>query len=142
LKTDSNSLYNLAFNLREDAEIIHALILNQNTSPVSFSSGDIDENTGLPKQTGEGTRYLYTGNSGLVRLFLGRDLGLGSYFGGVDLGVSNSDGRIVVVSESREVMQNFDSHVKQLQIERDKQVAEIDSRYQQALEILKGSSNL
>src|SRR3989344_6156115 len=62
LVKDANSDYGLAFKLKEDAEIIYAPILNKETG--SFSSEDMDENTGLPTKLGKGNRTLYTMQNG------------------------------------------------------------------------------
>src|SRR3989344_818325 len=94
LVNDTASEYGLAFKLKEDAEIIYAPILNDEVG--NFSSEDIDEKTGLPIKLGKGNRTLYTRDSGLSRLCLGRNLGLSARDD--DLANSDSDGRVVVVS--------------------------------------------
>ena len=94
LKEDSNSEYGLSFKLRDDSEIIYSPILNKPAG--NFSSKDINKRTGLPKELGTGNRTLYTRESGFSRLFLGRGLDLCAYWG--SLAVSNSNGRVVVVS--------------------------------------------
>jgi hypothetical protein len=63
----------------------------------NFNSEDVDEKTGLPRQTGNDNRTLYTKDSGLSRLCLGRILSLYSDWGG--LADSDDGGRVVVVSE-------------------------------------------
>ena len=93
LANDSNSPYGLNFKLKEDAEIIYAPILNKDGR---FSSEDIDVETGLPLNLGEGNRNLYTRNSGLSGLYLGGVSSLGS--GDDYLSFSNDGGRVVVVS--------------------------------------------
>jgi hypothetical protein len=93
LRADSNSPHSLAFNLLEGAEIIYAPILNKLGN---FNSEDIDEITGLPKQTGQGNRTLYTRDSGLSRLYLYRYLYLNSNYD--YLADSGDGGRVVVVS--------------------------------------------
>ena len=96
LQEDSNSEYGLSFILADETQIIYAPILKEDCS---FSSQDIDENTGLPTRTrSDGERYLYTRKDGLSVLCLVRDLGLGS--DGDDLVNSGSDGRVVVVSDA------------------------------------------
>ena len=93
LRNDEDSNYSLAFNLRDDSEIIYVPILNENSE--NFSSQDIDEKIGLPKKLGEGERYFYTGDSGLSRLSLDDELGLGSL--DYHLADSDGDGRVVLV---------------------------------------------
>ena len=95
LRVDRNSNHELAFNLGEDAQIVYAPILNKSGN---FNSEDIDEKTGLPKKTEGGNRTLYITNSGLSRLYLNRNLCLGS--GIDDLAGSNDGGRVVVVSDA------------------------------------------
>ena len=95
LRLDAASPYDLAFKLREDASPVYALVLNSPNGS-KFSSLNIDESTGLPKQVGEGDRVLYTRDSGLSRLYLNWFLVLDSY--GVDLADLGGGGRVVVIS--------------------------------------------
>jgi len=96
LRIDKASPHGLSFNVREDAEIIHAPILDAETG--KFSSGDVDNKTGLPMKLGDGDRTFYTRQNGLSRLDLGWYLDLGSVWGGGDdLSDSYGDGRVVVV---------------------------------------------
>jgi hypothetical protein len=96
LVNDSKSEHDLSFKLKEDAQVIHAPILNKDGG--YFTSEMIDEQTGLPKQVGEnGDRYLYTRNSGLSGLYLNRVLIL--YSSWDDLAYSDSDGRVAVVGD-------------------------------------------
>ena len=98
LVKDNNSPYKLSFKLRESSNIIYTPILNKSGN---FSSKDIIKKTGLPKKTGkQGDRTLYTRDSGLSRLYLGRDLGLGSNWGG--LAGSDAGGRVVVLNKNSE----------------------------------------
>lgn len=96
LVKDSQSEHDLSFKLRENAQVFYAPILNKTGN---FTSEDIDEQTGLPRKTGDnGDRTLYTRNSGLSSLYLYRYLDLASY---IDLlAGSSSDGRVVVVGDS------------------------------------------
>lgn len=90
---DNNSRYKISFNLRENAELIHAPVLNEILT--HFSSENIDERTGLPKKLGEGNRYFYTGISGLSRFYLDERMSLDSYFD--NLAYSYHTGRVVVM---------------------------------------------
>ncbi len=131
LVTDSSSPHQLAFKIKDDAEISYDLsVLNKDGS---FSSEDIDKKTGLPTKTGSnGNRNLYTRNSGLSRLVLGRDLGLDSRSDG--LAYSVGDGRVVLVS-AEGTAQNY---LAILQKEADKQKAVIDDKLRRAQAVMKG----
>jgi hypothetical protein len=62
-----------------------------------FESSDIDITTGITKKvSATGNRTLYTRNSGLSGLYLGRSLYL--YSGNDNLAYSDDDGRVVLVS--------------------------------------------
>ena len=102
LRSDGNSNQGLAFNLREDAEIVYAPILNK---PGSFNSEDINEETGLPKRTEGGNRTLYTINSGLSGLCFSGDLDL--YSDNDVLTGSNGNGRVVAVSTAEGGSRDF-----------------------------------
>jgi hypothetical protein len=135
LVADENSPYKLGFKLKENAQIFYDLsVLNKDRG---FSSGDIDENTGLPrKTTSNGDRFLYTkNNSGLCGLFLGRGLCVGSV--DEDLAYSDGGGRVVVVGTGG-TAKNLEQYMTQLQKERDKQVAEINARFDRAKAVLQG----
>lgn len=95
LRLDPNNQYGLGFTLREDAEIIHAPVLNKQGR---FNTEDIDPKTGLPNKTGdEGERQFYTRERGLSRLDLGRGLDLDSNWKYLDS--SDADGRVAVCGE-------------------------------------------
>ncbi len=134
LVEDKNSNHGLSFKLKDNAEITYAPILNKGGN---FDSKDIDTKTGLPKEVGNGSRTLYTRDSGLSGLCLGRGLSLGSYVD--NLAYSNVNGRVVLVSTGEAGSQNFlNEKIVKLQGQRDAQKAEIDARYEQAEKILKG----
>ena len=138
LVNDPNSNYALSFKLRDNAKIIYAPILNKQGR---FSSEDIDEN-GIPKNVGDkGPRNLYSGNSGLSRLYLVRGLGL--YSGGVDLANSGSFGRVVVVQEGGEATaQNLkDRIVGEVNESYERQLAELTTRRERALRAIEGNGN-
>ena len=92
LRVDSNAPMELAFNIREDAQVIYDKILNSENE--NFNSEDINEKTGLPKKLGKGNRAFYTRDSGLSGFCLGRDSFLDSGNGYLDYSVD--DGRVVV----------------------------------------------
>jgi hypothetical protein len=106
LREDSKSEHKLAFDISDLTleSYFQAPILNK-VSQQKFNNSDIDEKTGLPiKFAVSGDRTLYTRNykdytlknSGLSRLYLGRDLSL--YSSWDDLANSDEYGRVVVVS--------------------------------------------
>src|SRR3989338_4209437 len=94
LKNDNNK-YGLGLVLREDAEIIHSDVLNQQGK---FDQKDINPETGLPREVRrEGSRYLYTRSEGLSRLCVNNILYLDAnwyYFG-----FSYDSGRVVICGE-------------------------------------------
>jgi hypothetical protein len=134
LVKDQDSPHGLTFKLKDDAEIVYAPILN---TQGNFKSEDIDEKTGLPKQTKGGNRTLYTTNSGLSRLYLYNYLNLGS--DDDDLTDSNGDGRVVLVSTAEGGSSDFlKGKLAELQEARDSQIAQIKERYQRAEAVLRG----
>ena len=93
LRTDQSSPYNLAFNLTENTEIICApQLVNENEDRKFNETND----KGLPIFNKNGSRSLYTGDSGLSRLLLYDDLSLNFYDEYLD--DSDDDGRVVIVS--------------------------------------------
>jgi len=97
LANDSNSRYGLAFKLKEDAEVIYAPQLAGKNDGKRFSQTD---RNGLPILDEEGNRIFYLwNNSGLSRLYLGRNLDLNGNYYDDDLGSSNDGGRVVCVSD-------------------------------------------
>lgn len=133
LENDQNSSYGLAFNLKEDAEIIYAPILNKEGN---FSSEDVDEKTGLPTKTGAGNRILYTRDSGLSGLYLDGDLDLGSRDDG--LADSSGNGRVVLVSAGGASEKILGERLSELQKIKDAQITQIQERYKKAESILLG----
>jgi len=88
---DQDSNYGLAFKLRDGARIIEAPILKKDGS---FSSKDIDVETGLLRKLSNGDRTSYTGSQGLSGLCLSGGLIL--YSSLEDLAYSSGDGRVVL----------------------------------------------
>jgi len=91
---DSNSDYGLSFELKENAEIIYAPILNKESG--NFSSEKVNLKTGLPTKLGQGNRSFYARKDGLSRVYLNEDSDVNSNDG--SLQGSDSDGRVVVVN--------------------------------------------
>jgi len=73
--------------------------------------------------------------SGLRRAYRLRDVVLG--FWGVNLFDSVSDGRVPFFQNPQGSAENLDIRIEELEAERDKQRAEVDSRYKKALNFLK-----
>ena len=96
------------------------------------------DDLGLPIFDKNGTRTFYTRNQGLSRLYLGRNLDLDSGIG--DLSYSDSDGRVVVVSAEGTEGANstLQQHLAKLNQQADAQKQEIDKRFAQAQEVLRG----
>ncbi len=92
LVNDQESPHGLSFKLKEDAELIYSVKLDNRNNGKRFS--DTDEN-GLPIFDTNGSRTFYTRDSGLSRLDLNGGLDL--YSGWDDLDGSNSSGRVVAV---------------------------------------------
>ena len=89
-----------------------------------FATGNTKINLGIEKR-------LWTKTNGLSRLYLVED-GLGSVNDG--LAGSNSGGRVAVLNAEGVLPE---SYIKNLQVEKDKQIKEIEKRYLQAMDILK-----
>jgi len=128
---DSNSNYGLAFKLKKDAKSIYAPQLDNKNNQRKFSQ--TDEN-GLPIFNKDGSRTLYTANSGLSRVYLDGDLVLVTR--GDVLAASNEGGRVVVVS-AEGTSQGLDKYISKLQQEKAKADAEIERKFQAALKLLK-----
>lgn len=78
---------------RKDFSVLHDERLDAKYNGHRFS--EVDEDTGLPKFTGNGSRTWYARNQGISRLYLSRYLDLGSYGG--SLAVSSEGGRVALV---------------------------------------------
>ena len=127
---DSESPFGLAFELKEDTQIIYAPVLNKQGN---FISQDINYEIGLPKKVGStGNRTFYTADGGLRGLFLNWRLGIGSIE--VDLEVSYSVGRVVVVGGGA-ATKNFE---QMLNVEHQKKIAALNQKYKRALKVLEG----
>lgn len=94
LKSDTRSPHGLTFVLTNSSEAIYAPQLEHANDCKKFSEAD---EKGLPIFNDNGTRTLYTRNSGLSRLYRNGDLNLDARDGG--LTSSNSDGRVILCAE-------------------------------------------
>ena len=122
--------YGLAFKLIDGAEIYNARVLR---SGGNFTSEDIDEKTGLPKQLGTGNRTLFTRGSGLSSLYLYIDLNLVS--NGRDLDDSVDYGRVVVVSaEGTSPEKSSSDIIDKINSDYQSRLTELETRKKRALE--------
>ncbi len=129
---DSNSNSGLGFKIRESASPFNASELSNKNSGKTFR---ITNENGIPIFDENGNRTLYTRGNGLSGFGLGRDSDLVS--GDGVLAGSSDDGRVVVVRDAEGVAPKILSeYVKNLQKERDKQIFEINKKYEKALNFL------
>ena len=130
LKQDSNSPHKYSFQLTNEVEIIYSDKLAHENNGKKFDEAD---EYGLPVFNENGKRTFYTRNDGLSGLCLGGDLGLGAHYD--LLAYSAALGRVVLVSP--EGAQNFEGYVSRLKQEKEKQISEFDSRFNEAVKYLK-----
>ena len=135
LKEDTNSGHGLIHLLTDEAQIIQAPELSHLNNGMRFSRAD---ERGIPIFGNEGERTFYAGQRGLVRFILNRELDLDSNWSR-DLSYSDAGGRVVVVenfpSENNRLIK---SYLAELKKERDKQVAELNIKYNKAVALMKG----
>lgn len=126
----------LRFKLTEGANPIYASILSSDGG--NFSSEDVDLRTGLPRELGNGNRALYTRKDGLARVYLGWLAGL--YSLNASLADSLEYGRVRVASadEGSAKPAKFLECVANLDKAKAEEIAKIEKRYAQALDILRG----
>lgn len=111
--------------------IYNVPILAQKTN--SFSSEDPElQRVGFPSKLGDGNRNLYTENNGVRRLIRGWSLDLDA--GGYGLAYSYDTGRVHFVAKNSSG--NLDELVQQVEQEKLRQQQELETRYQQALQVL------
>ena len=135
LKNDNNK-YGLGLVLREDAEIIHSDVLNQQGK---FDQKDINPETGLPREVRrEGSRYLYTRSEGLSGLCVNSDLGLSAIWN--NFGDSDDSGRVVICGEAAGVDKDviLKDYILRFKTERTAEIDALNQRYEKAIKILKG----
>ena len=124
--------YGLGFILTEDALVVHDNILNQ---PGYFNQDDINKETGLPRETRkEGSRYLYTKEEGLSRLYVDNDLNLIANW--LNLDYWGDSGRVVVAKNFSSGNPVLEAKVAELKAEKSKIIQGIEQRYQRAIAIL------
>jgi len=135
LKKDKKVPQGVLLELIENPEIIHAPQLAHKNNQKTFSK--TDEN-GLPIFDKNGSRTLYTIDSGVSELAVGGGLGWDSGYDNGD--GSGSGGRVVVVSTEGASQKILNNYVTKLQQEKERQIAQINEKYTKAENILKGKA--
>lgn len=96
---DRKSIHHISFEIRKDADLIHAPILMKD--PDFFLDEDIELKTGLPKKlknpNGQKIRMLYNGYECFSKVCLAKDLDIVTNNHYIE--VSHPQGRIVIVKE-------------------------------------------
>jgi len=89
--------------------------------------------TGFPSEVGEGNRTLYTAQDGLRWVYRSRDLYLNAY--DVNLPYSNEAGRVSFVKGA--APQNLEARLTEIRAERDRQSADVDARFDEAMRMMR-----
>ena len=118
---------------RDDFAVVHDARLAGSYDGKTFS--EVDE-LGLPNFDKKGNRTLYTRN-GLSRLYLNRNLNLGSY--DEDLADSFEGGRVVVIRGEADGADLLNKYMAEVNAKYQRQKSELSQRRDQALEILRGN---
>ena len=141
LVNDNESPHGLAFKLTDRTDAIQANILSS-TSGSYIAPGHIDESTGLPTEvfpkSQSGNRQLYTRNSGLSGLYLGRYLDVDS--NDENLANSVSYGRVVLVSGEATANDFLANYQKELQTSFEAEKSELSKRFEKASKVLRGEN--
>ena len=132
LDPEDKNRYGLTLVKKPDFKVIQDERFDKKYHEKTFS--DIDE-LGLPLFDKNGNRTWYARSNGLSRVFLSGSLGLDSY--GRCLANSSGGGRVVVVSAEGTPENLVQNKLKELQKQRDTQLAEINEKYLRAETILK-----
>lgn len=133
LRVDEKSPSGLSFNLTDASEVIKAPQLSHENYQKRFSRMD---EKGLPVFDDDGNRVNYTAQGGLHGFYLGRNEDLVS--NNDNLEYSDDNGRVVVVRAGGAVPEILASRMSDLQAERDRQIAEVEKRYQVAAKVMRG----
>ncbi len=131
IEQDNDSDYGLVLKTSDETEVIEAPDFNHKNDRRRFSRINSDYSIEFERN---GTRTLYTRDSGLSRLYLGGDLGL--YLDDRVLSGSYAYGRVVVIS-AEVARENFGQYISQLQTEKKRQIKEIQARAAKAEHYLK-----
>ncbi|MBT3691414.1 hypothetical protein HOD75_00180 [archaeon] len=135
IQPDEDSQYGLILQPTDNTEVIEVPDFHHKNNQKRFSRINSDYSIEFDE---EAERTFYTRNQGLSRLCLDRYLDLvsnGEYLSG-----SDSDGRVVVVSAEGTEGANptLQQHLAKLNQQADAQKQEIDKRFAQAQEVLRG----
>ena len=123
IKQDNDSAYGLGFEQADNFEFFISPELAHKNNQRKFSRLD---KRGMPIFDEQGNRTLYTRESGFSRLNLGRILGWNAKWG--DLAISNSDGRVVVVSGEATSQKFLEEYVTKIQEKTDKEISILQER--------------
>lgn len=132
VKKNDRSDYGLSFLLTDESEILFVPEFAYENNQKTFS---ITDERGVPIFDNDGDRTFYARKDGLSTLSLNWGLTLHSLWHS-DLADSYCTGRVVIVSYAVSA-KKLDEYVQKLEQERDKQKAELDKKFQDALKVLK-----
>ncbi|MBS3078879.1 hypothetical protein J4218_02045 [Candidatus Pacearchaeota archaeon] len=130
---DDKSKYGLNLKRTEKTQVVDAPSLGHENHQRKFLRINPDYSIDF---NDNGNRTLWTRDNGISRLYLGRDLDLYSRY--EYLADSNDVGRVVIVSSGEAGAKNFEQYVSQLNAERQRQIADVELRYTNAMNVLKG----
>jgi len=136
--SEGSSSYDLVFDLDNKTQVIEDERLDGKKYPTGMKFNNVDD-LGLPLFDKNGARTWHAREDGLSRLLLDGYLDLGSCVD--DLQLSDVLDRVVVVS-GKAASRNFsglESYISGIQAEKAKEIKTIESRYEEALKILKGN---
>jgi len=131
IKEDNTSAYGLIFDVTDKTNIIKASDFDHKNNGKNFLRINPDYSIEFAEK---GNRTLYTKDNGVSRLYLG-----GGLYSGSDsrlLAGSNDNGRVVVVDGKADA-KKLEKYLINLREERERQIAEIDKKYNTALKLLK-----
>ncbi|MEK6860245.1 MAG: hypothetical protein AABX54_05525 [Nanoarchaeota archaeon] len=131
---DNKSQYGLSFKKTDKTQVIEVPDLNHKNHQRKFSRINPDYSIAFDDN---GTRTLWTRDNGISRLYLLRDLDLDSR--GEYLAGSNDDGRVVVVDSAEGAQKNIEGYLAQLKTEKERQLAEVERKYGDAMRVFKGN---
>jgi len=134
LRSDRSMHLGIGYDITEETDVVQDSRFSYLNNERRFK---ITDEQGVPIFDSEGTRVFCTKQGGLSRFYFGRVLILDSNWK-LDrcLSDSNADGRVAVVENFSSG--NLDEYLARLSEEKDRQIAEVDNRYEQAMAIMRG----
>ena len=134
LRLDRSMHLGIGYDITEETDVVQDSRFSYLNNERRFK---ITDEQGVPIFDSEGTRVFCTKQGGLSRFYFGRVLILDSNWK-LDrcLSDSNADGRVAVVENFSSG--NLDEYLARLSEEKDRQIAEVDNRYEQAMAIMRG----